>query len=110
MGKDPPGRWSFLGHRVPHSFDARRVVVQPGAVRPYDEAEWLDAVVVVELGEIELECSRGGRRRFRAGDILWLVGLPLRALHCSGSCPAVLLAVSRLATDEFSATRPSETE
>ena len=27
------------------------------------------------------------------GDILWLVGLPLRALHCSGSGPAVLLAV-----------------
>ena len=109
MGKDPPGRWSFLGHRVPPSFDARRVVVDPGAARLYDEAEWLDAVVVVERGEIELECSLGGRRRFRAGDVLWLAGLSLRALHCSGSGPAVLLAVSRPATDEFSAAPPSET-
>ena len=110
MGKNEPGRWSFLGHRVPPSFAAHRVVVAPGIARPYDEAEWVDAVVVVERGEIELECTRGGRRRFRAGDVLWLVGLPLRALHCCGSGPAVLLAVSRESNDEFAAAPQSETQ
>ena len=48
--------------------------------------------------------------RFCAGDVLWLVGLPLRALHCCGSDPAVLLAVSREGTDEFAAAPPSETQ
>ena len=110
MGKDEPGRWSFLGHQVPPCFAARRVVVAPGVARPYEEAEWVDAVVVVERGEIELECTRGGRRRFRAGDVLWLVGLPLRALHCCGNCPAVLLAVSREGTDEFAVAPQSETQ
>ena len=104
------GRCSFLGSRVPQCFPVRRIVVASGVARPYDEAEWLDAVVVVERGEIELECTRGGRRRFCAGDVLWLVGLPLRALHCCGSGPAVLLAVSREGTDEFAAAPPSETQ
>ncbi|HSF01554.1 MAG TPA: hypothetical protein VLA62_01000, partial [Solirubrobacterales bacterium] len=59
-------------------------------------------------GEIELECVRGSRHRFGRGDVLWLVGLPLRVLRCSGPGPAVLLAVSRRATDEFSFVPRSE--
>ena len=104
------GRCSFLGSRVPQGFQVRRIVVDCGGERTYDETEWLDAIVVVERGEIELECTRGGRRRFCAGDVLWLVGLPLRALHCCGTDPAVLLAVSREGTDEFAAALPSETQ
>jgi hypothetical protein len=102
------GRCSFLGSGVPHRFQVRRIVVGCGAERAYDETEWLDAIVLVEDGEIELECRRGSRHRFARGDVLWLVGLPLRLLRCSGSGPAVLLAVSRPSADEFSAPAPSE--
>jgi hypothetical protein len=103
------GRCSFLGSRVPHGFQVRRIVVDCGAERAYEETEWLDAIVLVEEGEIELECTQGSRHRFGRGDVLWLVGLPLRILRCSGTGPAVLVAVSRPATDEFPAAPPSET-
>jgi quercetin dioxygenase-like cupin family protein len=92
-------RLSFLDKELPPRFELRWVTVAPGGRRAYDEAEWRDALVIVERGPIELECLAGGRRAFQAGDILWLVGLPLRALHNPGSEPAVLAAVSR--SDEF---------
>ena len=84
-----------LGPSVPDAFDVRRVVVTPGAERPFVEAEWRDAIVVVESGWLELECQTGVRWRFGRGDVLWLIGLPLRALHAHGQAPAVLIAVSR---------------
>jgi hypothetical protein len=89
------GRWPVLGSWVPAGFDVRRIVLAPGAERLFDEAEWRDAIVVVDSGKIDLECWSGSRRRFRRGDVLWLIGLPLRALHSCGRGPAVLIAVSR---------------
>jgi hypothetical protein len=86
---------SFLGRRLPPRFELRVVTVAPGHRRDYDQAEWRDALVVVERGELELECLGGSRRCFRRGDVLWLEGLPLRALHNRGPEPAVLAAVSR---------------
>ncbi len=83
------------------------VTVAAGRERTYDEAEWRDALVVVERGEIELECLGGSRHRFRRGDVLWLTGLPLRVLRNRGLVPAVLTAVSRR-SDEFSAGARSE--
>lgn len=79
----------------PPGFAFRAVAVEAGGERIYDEAEWHDALVVVTRGEIELECLGGSRRRFERGDVLWLVGLPLRSLHNGGDEPAVLVAVSR---------------
>jgi hypothetical protein len=76
-------------------FARRRVVLDPGASRPYDEAEWDDALVVVKGGEIDVECRSGGRMRFIAGDMLWFTGLPLVALRNPGPEPAVILAISR---------------
>jgi hypothetical protein len=76
-------------------FERRVVVVAPGRPRPYDAAEWRDAIVVVERGEIEVEGRAGGRARFGAGAVVWLEGLPLRALHSRGGEPVVLVAVSR---------------
>jgi hypothetical protein len=76
-------------------FVRRQVVVDPGDRRPYEQAEWDDALVIVKRGEIDLECRAGGRMRFIAGDMLWLTGLPLRALRNPGAEPAVLVAVSR---------------
>jgi hypothetical protein len=91
------------------SFDLREVVVESGRSRSYDEAEWRDTLVVVQRGEIELECLSGSRFRFGDGAVLWLAGLPLRALNNHGLEPALLLAVSRDRwRDEFRAARPSD--
>jgi hypothetical protein len=92
---DCPDRLSIAGRRLPAGFERRVITVEPGGERPYDPAEWWDALVVVEQGEIELECRAGHLARFKHGDTLWLTGLPLRTLRNHGSVPAVLVAVSR---------------
>jgi hypothetical protein len=79
-------------------FTTRRVLLEAGAARPTDEREWHDAIVVVECGEVELECAAGGRRRFGTGAVLWLTGIDLRVLHNRGAEPAVLVAVARRPT------------
>jgi hypothetical protein len=88
-------RLSFLGRSLAGSFEYRLIVVARGDERSFDGAEWRDALVVVERGQIELECLSGARRRFSRGDVLYLVGLPLRTLHNAGRGSAVLVAVSR---------------
>jgi quercetin dioxygenase-like cupin family protein len=88
----------------PLGFEVRAVGVEPGGHRIYHEAEWRDAIVVVRQGEIELEWLSGLRHCFTRGDLLWLAGLPLRALHNRGQETALLVAVSR---DEFTAERQS---
>jgi hypothetical protein len=80
---------------LPAAFARREVVLSPGARRAYDAAEWDDALVVVKRGELDIECRAGGRMRFVAGDMLWLTGLPLRALENLGAEPVVLVSVSR---------------
>ncbi len=93
-------RLSFGSRPLPAGFSAV-VVVAPGCERVYDEAEWRDAIVRVQRGEIGL-CGVGGPRRyFGCGDVLALDGIALRALHNRGVEPAVLVAVSR--SDSFPA-------
>jgi hypothetical protein len=89
------GRLSFLDRPLPPSFELRLVELGPGTQRVYDPEEWRGALVVVERGEVELECVRGGKRVFSSGAVLWLFGLPLRTLHNRGREAAVLSAVSR---------------
>jgi hypothetical protein len=89
------GRVALLGRRLPPPFRLRTVAVGPGRALAFDEAEWRDALVVVERGEIELECLGGSSQRFGRGDFLCLDGLPLRTLRNPGREPALLLAVSR---------------
>jgi hypothetical protein len=76
-------------------FAARAVAIAPGGSRAFVDAEWMDALVIVERGEVELRGAGGTRRRFGRGDVLWLSGVPLRTLHNPGGELAVLLAVSR---------------
>lgn len=80
---------------VPDGFERRTIVVPTGPGRPYDEREWRDALVVVALGALEVECWSGTRRRLGRGALLWFDGLPLRALHSCGEGPAVLVATAR---------------
>ena len=85
----------LAGRPLPASLRARTVRLEPGCSRPYDRAEWHDALVIVACGEVELEAQCGRRLPLGAGAILWLAGLPLRALHNRGTVAAVLVAVSR---------------
>jgi hypothetical protein len=93
------GSLSFLGRRLPPGFETSSTSIEPRSRRVYDEAEWRDAIVVVERGEVELEFREGSQWRFCRGDALWLVGLPLRAIHNRGHKPALLVAVSRRRLD-----------
>jgi hypothetical protein len=77
------------------SFDVRVVELPPGGERASGAAEWRDALVLVDRGEVELDCLGGSRHRFRRGAVLSLGGLPLRTLRNPGAEPAVLVAVSR---------------
>lgn len=86
---------SFLGTPLPTWVQRREVAIESGAARPYDEREWRDALVIVEQGEVTLECTRGGYTTFRRGDILWLVDVPLRTMHNFSPERAVVVAVSR---------------
>ena len=81
------------------------MAVAPGRTRRYDDAEWRGALVIVEHGAIELEAGSGTLHRFARGDVLWLAGLALQALHNRGREQAVLVAITR--ADEFSEARGS---
>ncbi len=85
----------LAGRRLPASLQRRCVQIAPGGSRPYDPAEWCDALVTVEQGDVELEAVCGRRLALRSGAILWLAGLPVRALHNRGTVAAVLVAISR---------------
>lgn len=87
------------GKRRPLPFQRRVVTLAPGSRRAYDASEWRDTLVIVARGEIELETLSGRITRFRTGDVLWLIGLPLQALRNPCGVPAVIIAVAR--------TRPS---
>ncbi|MET0147478.1 MAG: hypothetical protein ABW122_12815 [Ilumatobacteraceae bacterium] len=94
----PPGgedRHLFLGRRVPPSFEWRSVTIDPGGRRAYDCAEWLDSIVAVEQGSVELEAVDGERHRFAPGALIWLDGIDLRAIHNRSVVPAVLVAIRR---------------
>jgi hypothetical protein len=95
MSDDCRDRLSIAGRRLPAAFARREVVIAPGDERPYDPSEWRDALVIVKRGEVAVECRAGGVIHFVSGDMLWLTGLPLRALRNEGTEPVVLAAVSR---------------
>jgi hypothetical protein len=77
------------------AFERRVIVLAPGEHRPYRAEEWGDALVSIDSGEIRLECAGKTPRPFRPGDLLWLGGLGLSAIHNPGPVPAVLIATSR---------------
>jgi quercetin dioxygenase-like cupin family protein len=94
---DVVGRVSFLGRRVPPRFEIRTVTLPPGHERAFHEADWLDALVVIERGRIELVSEDGSAYRFASGDVISLAGLGLRAIRNEGGEPAVLAGVARRA-------------
>jgi hypothetical protein len=90
-----PDRVSFVGGRCPPSFLLRSLILQPRDTIDYQPPDWVDTLVVVERGELEIECRSGARARFREGAIVVFAGLTLRRLRNSSSRPLVLSALSR---------------
>jgi CRP-like cAMP-binding protein len=79
---------------APRGFRRWEVALPPGSERTYQEAEWHDALVLVESGEIELEAP-GERGRFGPGAVLCLTGLELRLIRNPSREPTLLVAFSR---------------
>jgi quercetin dioxygenase-like cupin family protein len=79
-----------------HSLRFRRRVVElaPGEELDIDAGRWRDALLLLESGEVELECVAGERSRFAAGAVLCLPP-PVRFLRNSDSEPARLITISR---------------
>lgn len=94
MAPDEP-ELSFLQLPLPRTFALRLLTIPGGCHLAYDAGAWDDALVVVEQGELELECLAGGSRAFACGAVLSLAGLPLRSLRNAGSEPVLLAAVTR---------------
>ena len=86
---------TLMGRSLPAWARVRLLTLGPGQRHPYDDAEWRGAMVVVERGAIELEWAGGRRSRCEQGEVLYLAGLPLRALCNAAGEPAMLSAVSR---------------
>ena len=73
----------------------RRVVdLAPGAVLEVNADSWGDAIVFVEAGDVELECTSGKRRHFAAGATLCFAP-PVRTVRNCGADSVRLLAVAR---------------
>ena len=76
-------------------FSRRVVTIAPGDRRPYVDTDWRDALVVIVRGAVDLECTRGGRRRFEAVTMMSLEGLGLVALFNPGSSDLVIVTITR---------------
>jgi hypothetical protein len=76
-------------------FRRHAVTLSAGATLPFVDEEWRGALVVVEQGAVDLCCSRGARRRFTTGAVLFLDGLGLVALNNPGTGELRLVALSR---------------
>jgi hypothetical protein len=88
-------RLSLLRRPLSSAFERRVVILAVGGVHPVVQAEWRDALVEIERGTIHLELSDGHWHRVTSGDVLWLHGLPVRALHNRGPVVAVVVALRR---------------
>ena len=89
---------------LPEGFSRRVLRVAPGFELGREPEFLSDAIVVVEQGELELECRAGARRRFGCGSIIPIARAPITHLRSVGRGPLVLVAVSRASrpgTDEF---------
>jgi quercetin dioxygenase-like cupin family protein len=75
-------------------FRRRVVELAPGEELDLDAGRWRDSLVLLQSGEVELECAAGERRRFEAGAVLCLPS-PVRFLRNGGGEPARLVTISK---------------
>jgi hypothetical protein len=89
---------------LPEGFAKRVLRTAPGREVDVEAIGVFDPIVVVEEGELELECRSGARRRFGRGSMIPISQLPIAHVRSVGAVTLVLAAVSRAslpATDEF---------
>jgi 2-methylisocitrate lyase-like PEP mutase family enzyme len=104
MSPDEGARDALFRDPLPEGFSRRVFRVAPGLELGLEPGCLPDAIVVVEQGELELECRAGTCRRFGRGSMFPIALLPVSHLRNVGPGPLVLVAVSRArlrATDEF---------
>ena len=89
------GPVSFLGRPTPPGMGVRLVSIPRQSELAYEPSDWAGALVVVEAGEVELECRGGASACFATGSVLFFEGLGLRAVRNTGDEPALLSAVTR---------------
>jgi hypothetical protein len=85
---------------LPDGFARRVYRALPGRDLGLEPAPPSDAIVVVEQGELELQCRAGTCRRFGRGSMIPIARLPVARLRSVGSDPLVLVVIAR-ASDEF---------
>lgn len=66
----------------------------------YCRADWADTFVIVERGNLEIECCSGARAWFGEGAMLAFADLNLRLLRNTGTDQLVLRALTRVGPDE----------
>jgi len=103
MTADESARTLFRGP-LPEGFSRRVFRVAPGLELGVEPGQLPDSIMVVQQGELELECRAGARQRFGCGSMIPIARLPAAHLRNAGPGPLVLVVVSRAmrhATDEF---------
>ena len=89
---------------LPEGFSRRVFRVAPGRSSMWRGISFPDAIVIVEEGELELECRAGTYRHFGRGSMIPIAQPPVAHVRSVGPGPLVLVAVSRAplqAADEF---------
>jgi hypothetical protein len=86
---------------LPPGFARRIVTIPPDLALAFEPVAWVDAIVTVEHGELEVEGVSGNRYFHTTGDVVAFSGLPLRALRAVGPDAVVLVAVARTNTATF---------
>ena len=89
---------------LPEGFSRRVFRVAPGLELGTDPTDLQGTLMLVEQGELEVECRAGTRRRFGHGSMISIARLPVSRLRSVGTGALVLAAVSRVspeATDDF---------
>jgi hypothetical protein len=93
------GRLHLLSRTRSAGFRVRVVLLPPGSTHEFQAREWLDCLVEIESGAMELHLRGGTTRTYQTGAVLWLFGLPIVTLGNSGPTATVLVAISRRHTD-----------
>jgi hypothetical protein len=104
MSADERGCDALSCGPLPAGFSRRVLRVAPGLELGLEPGCLPNALVVVERGELELECRAGACRRFGRGSMIPIALLPVSCLRSVGPDPLTLVAVSRAplrGTDEF---------
>src|SRR5215207_5660333 len=96
----------LLGTCCSNRIEVSIRILDVGAETAYRPDDWKDSIVEIEAGAVEIETCDGQAVALRAGDVFWLAGLPVRALHNRGDIPAVLVRATRRRTPITDRPRP----